>query len=164
MDTTAVKTAMLSAISEELDLWLSKEKEIKDGYEYESEFMKTAHQVNRILLRKSIGTVSSNRGKKKLHTCFGAFAVNKTHVLCRHTEKFGISSKLQEMICLLGQECVFEEGSELFEKFLGIDVSAKQIQRVSEYYGGQLEELEARYQEESESVPVVLKSGSISIS
>ena len=37
MDTTAVKTAMLSAISEELDLWLSKEKEIKDGYEYESE-------------------------------------------------------------------------------------------------------------------------------
>ena len=64
MDTTAIKTAMLSAISEELDLWLYKEKEIKDGYEYESEFMKTAHQVNRILLRKSIGTVSSNRGKK----------------------------------------------------------------------------------------------------
>ena len=59
-----LKTAMLSAISEELDLWLDKASSIKDGYEYENEFMKTAHKVNHILLTKSIGTISCNRNKK----------------------------------------------------------------------------------------------------
>jgi hypothetical protein len=53
------------------------------------------------------------------------------------------------MMCLLGQDCVFEDCEEMFEQFLGIAVSAKQIQRVSEYYGGRLEESEEAYQEES---------------
>jgi hypothetical protein len=59
------------------------------------------------------------------------------------------------MICLLGQDCVFEEASELFESFLGISISAKQIQRVSEHYGEQLEESETNYQEEKQEVPIV---------
>jgi hypothetical protein len=42
-------------------------------------------------------------------------------------------------MCLLGQSCVFEEGEEMLEQMLGISISAKQIQRVSEYYGEQLE-------------------------
>ena len=65
MDKSALKSAMLSAISEELDLWLEQENTINDGYEYENEFMKTAQKINRILLSKSLGTVSSNRNKKK---------------------------------------------------------------------------------------------------
>ena len=64
MDTLIKKEAILSAISEELDMWLSKESSITDGYEYETEFMKTARQINRILLSKSIGESCSNRNKK----------------------------------------------------------------------------------------------------
>jgi len=64
MDKLAVKTAILSAISEELDLWLEKSESIKDGYEYETEFMNTARQVNSILLTKSLGKTSVNRNKK----------------------------------------------------------------------------------------------------
>jgi len=59
------------------------------------------------------------------------------------------------MICLLGQDCVFEEAESMFENFLGIDISAKQIQRVSEYHGSQLEESEKKYQQETEQVPLV---------
>lgn len=81
--------------------------------------------------------------------------MNKTHVLCQHTENFGINSKLQEMMCLLAQDCVFEEAERMLDNFLGIDVSAKQIQRVSEHYGEKLEELEVNYQQEKQEVPVV---------
>ena len=67
-----LKTAMLSAISEELDLWLDKEARIQDGYEYESEFMKTAHNINRILFSKSLGEVSCNRNKKNFTPVLGS--------------------------------------------------------------------------------------------
>jgi len=65
MDKSTLKDVMLSAISEELDLWLAKENMITDGYEYESEFMQVSRNINRILLSKSLGAVSSNRNKKK---------------------------------------------------------------------------------------------------
>lgn len=55
---------------------------------------------------------------------------------------FGISVKLQENLCLLGQSEVFEDGSALLEKLLGLNMSAKQIQRVSESYGSLIEEKE----------------------
>lgn len=43
------------------------------------------------------------------------------------------------MMCLLGQSKVFEEGSELFERLIGLQMSGMQIQRVSEYYGEKLD-------------------------
>ena len=62
------------------------------------------------------------------------------------------------MICLLGQDCVFEACEEMFEQFLGIAVSAKQVQRVSEYYGGKLEESDEHYQQDQQAVPLVSQS------
>ena len=61
------------------------------------------------------------------------------------------------MMCLTAQDRVFEEAEEVFETFLGLSVSAKQIQRVSEYYGLQLEESEESYQEEFQEVPLISK-------
>jgi len=72
MDKAMQKTAILSAISEELDLWLDKESSIADGYDYENEFMKTAHKVNHILLSKSLGSVSCDRNKKNSIPVLGA--------------------------------------------------------------------------------------------
>ena len=104
--------------------------------------------------------------KKKLHTCFGTLEVNKTHVLCQHTSKFGISAKLQDMMCLLAHDHVFEESENLLREFLGLEISAKQIQRISEHYGQELEDLERSYQEdegassvEQPEVPVVSSTG-----
>ena len=70
MDKATMKAEIMSAISEEVDLWLDKEKNIKDGYEYEDEFMKTAHKVCQAMLSKSLGEISSNRKKKESSDLF----------------------------------------------------------------------------------------------
>jgi hypothetical protein len=63
---------------------------------------------------------------------------------------------LQEIIAYLGSDYVFEEGSHLLKKLLDIDVSAKQLQTVSEYMGDLLEE-EARKQQHEASVSTHLE-------
>lgn len=51
-----------------------------------------------------------------------------------------MTSYLQENVCFVGQKETFEEGSETLQKLMGIEVSNKQIQRVSEHYGQRMEE------------------------
>jgi len=65
MDKAATKAAILTAISEEVDLWLDKESGIKDGYEYEDQLIKTVRNVGRIMSGKSLGTVPRSRNQKK---------------------------------------------------------------------------------------------------
>lgn len=73
--------------------------------------------------------------------------------MCKDLDKFAISHHLQSLICFSGQSIVFEEGEKLFEQMLGLSVSSKQIQRVSEYYGKKIEELETS--ENITAVPVL---------
>jgi hypothetical protein len=79
----------------------------------------------------------------------------KNHKLAQTKSTFGISEKLQELMCLMGQNQVFEEGEALFSKMMGISVCGKQIQRVSEYYGQRIEETEAKSIEEGAPAPLV---------
>ena len=65
--------------------------------------------------------------------------INKHHVLAGTTKGFAVSKKLQENICLLAQSQVFEDAQDLFETTMGISISAKQIQRISESYGEKME-------------------------
>ena len=58
-----------------------------------------------------------------------------------HSEHgFQISPFLQERICYVGQEAVFEEASTMLRELLGLAVSAKQIERVCHYFGQRVEE------------------------
>ncbi len=66
-------------------------------------------------------------------------SICKQHPLCQHTTRFSITSKLQEIICLLAQDYVFEQAEEVLGELLGLSLSAKQIQRVSEHYGEKLD-------------------------
>jgi hypothetical protein len=161
MNKTEIKDTILSEVSKEIDLWLDKSETIEDGYEYETEFIETARRVSKILFSKSLGDTSSNRNKKKkLQTCFGKIEINKNHVLCNHTSVFGITAKMQEIICLLAQNEVFEDAQETLLNLLGLAVSAKQIQRVSEHFGEKLEDLEKEYQEKEEEAPMVVPKDS----
>lgn len=81
--------------------------------------------------------------------------MSKSHPMVQHTEHFGISPKLQELICLLGQGYVFEEGEELLAQVLKIDISAKQIQRVSEHYGQAIEVQQEQIVKEQAPVPTI---------
>ena len=55
---------------------------------------------------------------------------------------------MQSLVCLLAQHVVFEGASSLLKEILGIDLSGKQIQRVSEWYGAELDPIiEANHSE-----------------
>ena len=69
-------------------------------------------------------------------TIFGRVDLSKAHVL-QH-DVFKITMYLQSLICLLAQDVVFDGASQLLNKLLSIDLSAKQIQRVSHWYGNQI--------------------------
>jgi uncharacterized protein YaeQ len=76
-------------------------------------------------------------------------SVNKTHRFCRTPYGFQMSPYLQELTVLTGQQCVFEDGSEQLEKLAGVEITAKQIERLTHAYG---ELLEARTLETPEVV------------
>lgn len=64
--------------------------------------------------------------------------MRKSHPICKGTSLFKISLFLQDAICDLAQNSVFEYVSRILFKLLFIQISAKQVQRVSEWYGDQL--------------------------
>lgn len=79
--------------------------------------------------------------KKKLLSSFGEIIVPNNHPVGIMTNTFRMTSYLQENVCFIGQKETFEEGSETLQKLMGIDISNKQIQRISEHYGQCLEEV-----------------------
>lgn len=53
---------------------------------------------------------------------------------------FRISPLVQELACFVGQELVFAKGAEMLLKTAGINLPAKQIERVCHFYGEQIEQ------------------------
>ena len=64
MNKAEIKAAILESVSAELDQWLDKQDNISSGYEYETEFMKVAQKVNKLMLEQSMGKVPGSRNKK----------------------------------------------------------------------------------------------------
>ena len=65
----ALKAAIMQSLSEEVDKWLDQQQTITSGYEYETEFMKVAQKVNKVLLGNSVATPAkgSRNHKKNAH-------------------------------------------------------------------------------------------------
>ena len=61
--------------------------------------------------------------------------VKKNHLLSQTKTSFKISPYFQTKLCYVGQKEVFAEGSTDIEEFLGVKISAKQIENVSHYWG-----------------------------
>ena len=64
----ALKKAIMQSLSEEVDKWLDKQPTLSSGYDYETEFMKTARTINQRLLEKSLGAQPVSRNRKKKFT------------------------------------------------------------------------------------------------
>lgn len=86
------------------------------------------------------GSYQFQRIKKKLQSSLGNLIVPNLHPISQTANNFRMTAYLQDNVCFIGQKETFEEGSETFKKLMGIEVSNKQIQRVSEHYGQCLEE------------------------
>ncbi len=69
---------------------------------------------------------------------------SKESVLCQSPGGFQISPLLQEHMTRLGSKLVFVEASEEIEQLIGVDMNAKQIERVCHYYGELIEQIEWR--------------------
>lgn len=74
----------------------------------------------------------------------GKLTISSNHVLHNSGGSYSISALMQEHMCYLGQQLVFAEASATIERFLQIEVNAKQIERLCHYYGQQLEILQQR--------------------
>jgi hypothetical protein len=60
------------------------------------------------------------------------------------------------MVCKVGQSHVFEEGEQLFLEMMGLSDNARQIQRVSEYYGKKIgEQQESQIRQGEKMVTIV---------
>lgn len=70
--------------------------------------------------------------------------MNKGHPLLDRSEQFFISPFMQQRICHVGQQQVFQEASQSLLELTGVDVGAKQIERVCHHYGGLLGEEQRR--------------------
>jgi hypothetical protein len=60
-----LKEEIMSALSSEVDKWLSVESGIKTGLEYEEAFIQSVRRMNSLLLEKSLGNAPSSRNGKK---------------------------------------------------------------------------------------------------
>lgn len=71
-------------------------------------------------------------------------SVGSSHCLapCEGKRGFRTSAYLQDLACYVSQSVPFDEGSEILAKIGGINLTDKQIERISHHYGETLEELE----------------------
>ena len=65
--------------------------------------------------------------------------VNKVHLYCRTPYGFQMSPYLQELVVFCGQNHVFEDASEQLAKLAGVEVTAKQVERLTHAYGELIE-------------------------
>lgn len=49
---------------------------------------------------------------------------------------------MQEQMCYMGQQMVFQEGADSFQRFMGVDINAKQIERICHHYGERIEQIQ----------------------
>lgn len=76
--------------------------------------------------------------KKKIKTRYEVIEVVNEHPLAVRSGNFGISPYLQELLCYVGQDDIYEAGSESIEKLLRIQMNKKQVERVSKYHSEQV--------------------------
>lgn len=75
-----------------------------------------------------------------MQTSVGKMELHKAHILTQSPTEFAISSYTQELMCYTGQHLVFAAARNVIQTFLGIDINAKQIERICHKYGQWIEE------------------------
>ena len=96
--------------------------------------------------------------------------VSKSHRFCHCPLGFQMSPYLQDLVAFTGQNHIYEDGSEQLKKSNGLEISAKQIERVTNAYGqisevscSELQEnlLKEKYDESSQAPLYCMMDGSM---
>lgn len=115
------------------------------SYEFEDKFNRLFKKFGQSIYQGMIGKIpKSKNDKTTILTSMGDICYPKIHPLATAPGGFKISPYLQEHLCRAGTKMIFEEASQEVVQMMGIDVNAKQIERLCHHYGALLEQVDWR--------------------
>jgi hypothetical protein len=111
-------------------------KEFSTSYEFEADFNSLLKEFGQAVYQGIIGKVPKSKNERTtILTSMGSVSFPKCHPLATAPGGFKISPYMQEHMCRVGTKMTFEEASEEVTCLMGIDVNAKQIERLCHHYG-----------------------------
>jgi hypothetical protein len=109
------------------------------SYDFENKFNLLLKDFGQATYQGMIGKIpKSKNGQTTILTSIGAISFPKGHPLATAPGGFKISPYMQEQLCRAGTKMTFEEAGEEVTKLMGVEVNAKQIERLCHHYGGLL--------------------------
>ena len=116
---------------------------VHSSYEFEARFNETIKKLGQSIFQCIVGEVPKSKNEHiTILTSMGDICFPKDHPLASAPSGFKISPYLQENLCRAGTKMVYEEASEEVTKLMGVEVNAKQIERICHHYGALLEEID----------------------
>ncbi|MFP5040520.1 hypothetical protein [Parasediminibacterium sp. JCM 36343] len=70
-----------------------------------------------------------------MQTTLGTIVISNSHCFSSNVNGFRYSPLLQDLITYAGQLDVYEQGNDIVKRFLGIGVSAMQVNTITDFYG-----------------------------
>jgi len=115
------------------------------SYEFENDFNILFKKLGQKIYQEMVGKVPKSKNERiTIQTSHGDISFPKNHSLATAPGGFKISPYLQEHLCRAGTKMIFEEASEEINKLMGIEVNAKQIERLCHHYGALLDQVDWR--------------------
>jgi len=115
------------------------------SYGFEATFNALLKDFGQTLYQGMIGKVPKSKNDLvTILTSLGDISLPKRHPLATVPGGFKISPYMQEQLCRLGTKMIFQEASEEIALMMGIDVNAKQIERLCHNYGEFLGQIDWR--------------------
>jgi hypothetical protein len=132
------------------ELFVSLEEELEDlstkgslSYEFEASFNDLLHEFGHSVFQSMVGDIPKSKNDRiTILTSMGDVCFAKNHPLATVPGGFKISAYMQEQLCRTGTKLTFEEASEEVTELMGVEVNAKQIERLCHHYGEQLEQVD----------------------
>jgi hypothetical protein len=115
------------------------------AYDFEESYRKLMDTLSHDLYQVIIGEKNIPKNDRmQLLTSVGEITMRKSHPLAVAPGGFKISPYLQQQMCRAGVKMTFEEGAEELNELLGIEVNAKQLERLCHHYGEELDSVDWR--------------------
>jgi len=121
---------------EDLSCTISKD---SSSYEFEVRFNDLIRNLSQSLFQSMVGNIPKSKNSRiTILTSVGNVCFPKSHALATAPGGFKISPFMQEHLCRAGTKMTFEEASEEITQLTGVEVNAKQIERLCHHYGESL--------------------------
>lgn len=150
---------IIANFTEELeDLSNSMDKESL-SYQFEASLTDQLRNFGQSVFQTLVGDIPKSKNDRiTILTSLGYVCFPKNHPLAATPGGFKISSFLQKHLCRVGTKLTFVEASEEVTQLIGVEVNAKQIERICHHYGELLEQTDWKEAlNEASEVPLALK-------